>query len=514
MDEWDQVHDLIVVGSGAGALTGAYVAARQGLDTVVLEKTGFLGGTSAYSGAACWLPGTEVQQRDGVADSTESARTYLRAVLGEQMVEHQEAFLTHAPDLVRLLEQDPAIEFRWRAFPDYFAAPGRLDLGRSFMPRSLPQEALGDLVNLVRPPVECDRLGQGHPEGPLTAGRALIGRLLLAFTSTGHGSVSTGSCVDRLVVEDGRVVGVEATTAEGRVRMRARGGVLLAAGGFERNAGLREKYHVPGSADWSMAPAATSLGEPLEAAIAVGADTDLTEQAWWCPGLLQPGGEAAFTLGFHGGLVVDGDGRRYANESLPYDQMGRQMSAAANRVPSYLVFDSRFGGAAPAISIPTAEPEAQLAAGTWVTAPDLEGLAAGLGLPPLVLAQTVERFNDQARSGVDADHHRGEDPYDLFFAHGAGPNPALVEIDRPPYYAARMVLADLGTKGGLRTDTLARVLGTNGEPITGLYAAGNTSASMTGAFYPGPGIPIGTAMVFAYLAVQHVLAHGDVPHGE
>ncbi|MGW2589820.1 FAD-dependent oxidoreductase [Streptomyces sp. NPDC001515] len=503
--DWDATHDVIVVGSGAGAMTGALVAALDGLDTVVLERTGRLGGTSAYSGAACWLPGTGVQERAGLDDSSEAADAYLRALTGDAEPERRAAFLRHAPELVARLEEDPALAFEWRAFPDYVDAPGRMDAGRSFVPLDLDPGLLGELLPLVRPAVDRDRAGQDHPDAPLSAGRALIGRLLLAATRTGNARVRTGHHVTGLVTEDGRITGVEARTADGTVRLRARHGVLLAAGGFEGDDALRTAHGVPGRAAWTMAPRGTNTGELLNAAVRAGADTALMDEAWWCPGTELPDGSAAFTLGLRGGLAVDASGRRFANESLPYDRMGRAIAAAAEDSVVHLVFDSRHGGALPAITVPPCDPAAQLEAGAWVRADTLSELAALIGVPADALIATVRRFNGFAADGEDLDHRRGEDPYDLFFAdrRGAtGPNPCLVPVDRPPYYAARIVLADLGTKGGLRTDARARVLDTGGRPLEGLYAAGNTSASFTGRVYPGPGVPLGTAMVFASLAVR------------
>ena len=499
----DTEYDVVVVGSGAGALTGAYVAAAAGRSVVVLEATDRLGGTSAYSGAACWLPGTQVQERAGIGDSTEAARTYLRAVIGETTAPHQDAFVEHAPRLVAFLERDPAIAFEWRPFPDYFAAPGRMDAGRSINPLDLPIEELGKLAALVRPPVDRDRTGREHSRtAPLSQGRALIGRLLLAYSRAG-GEVRSRTRMTGLVTDaSGRVAGVEASTPNGSLRVFARSGVLLAAGGFERNADLRAAHCVPGDAAWSMAPAASAGGEAISAAAALGADTDLLDQAWFCPGLLHPDGSAAFTLGLRGGLVVDGTGRRYADESAPYDRMARQMAVAPERVPSFLVFDSREGGQLPAISLPPLAPQEHLAGGTWVRADTVAELARRMGVPEAALTATVERFNGFAAAGIDADFWRGEDPYDRFFAAYAAPNPCLVPVDRAPFYAARMVLSDLGTKGGLRTDPHGRVLRADGTPIRGLYAAGNTAASMTRTVYPGPGIPIGTAMVFSSLAVQ------------
>lgn len=503
---WDSQHDVVIVGSGAGALTGAYLAATAGLDTVVLEKTDRLGGTSAYSGAACWLPGSQVQERAGSTDSSESARQYLGAVLGEREPDKQEAFVRTAPGLVAELEQDPAIEFRLQPFPDYFDSPGRVPMGRSIVPTELAPEELGDLLSLVRPPVERDRAGLEHAQGaPLVGGRALIGRLLLAYHRTGNGQVLSDSPVTELVVEGDRVVGVVVSTGQGTRRIGARRGVLLGSGGFERNQELRNEHDVPGGADWAMAPAGTNTGEPIQAAVAVGAATDLMDQGWWCPGIAHPDGSAAFTLGFRGGLIVDGQGKRFANESLPYDQMGRAMFAEPGRVPGWFIFDSRSGGDLPAISLPPRSPAEHLAAGTWVQADTVEELSELTGLPTGALSGTVARFNEFAESGTDADFHRGEDEFDRFFAAGQGPNPALVPLDQPPFIAARLVLSDLGTKGGVRTDTNGRVLREDHTAIAGLYAAGNASASMAGAYYPGPGIPIGTAMVFSALAVRDMV---------
>jgi 3-oxosteroid 1-dehydrogenase len=345
--------------------------------------------------------------------------------------------------------------------------------------------------------VERDRAGEGG-RNTLSGGQALIARLLWAFTRDG-GSVLTSHCVDALLREDDRIVGVRAGTEDGVVEVRALRGVVIAAGGFERNQAWRSEHGVPGDAAWSMAPAGTNQGEPIAAAVEAGAAVDLLDQGWFCPGLEQPDGGGSFTLGFRGGVMVDQAGRRYANECLPYDRFGRAMAAAAERIPSWFVFDSREGGRLPAIAMPEGDPEAHLAAGTWLRADSIQALAEHVGLP--ALPETVDRFNGFAENGVDDDFGRGDDEYDTFFAGGDGPNKALVPVDRPPFYAARFVLSDLGTKGGLVTDARGRVLRDDGGVIPGLYATGNSSASVVGAVYPGPGVPLGTAMAFASLAV-------------
>jgi 3-oxosteroid 1-dehydrogenase len=517
----DATYDVVVVGSGGGALTGAALAARAGLSTVVVERTDRLGGTSAYSGGACWLPGSAVQQRAGIPDSTASARTYLDAVLEKPDEARLAAFLAHAPELVDALEA-AGLPFEWLPFPEYFDAPGRVPTGRSIQPVAIARDDLPpELAALVRPPVERDRAGR-EGRRTLSGGQALIARLLAMLVRDG-GAVRTGHRVTRLLTEpaaDGgaaapvTVTGVVAETAAGTVELRARRGVLLAAGGFEGSASLRGARDVPGSAAWTMAPAGTNAGEVIEAAVAVGAASDLLAEAWFCPGLEQPDGGGSFTLGFRGGVMVDTTGRRYANECLPYDRFGREMAKAPERVPSWLVFDSREGGRLPAIAMPEGDDDAHLAAGTRVRAGTVAELAAAMGVDAAALTATIERFNAHAAAGEDADFGRGADEYDAFFAGGGGPAAVLAPITEPPFHAARFVLSDLGTKGGLVTDAAGRVLREDGSAIGGLYAAGNTAASLTGAVYPGPGVPLGTAMVFASLAVRDLSrTTAELPEG-
>jgi 3-oxosteroid 1-dehydrogenase len=502
--------DLVVVGSGGGALTGAALAAKAGLSVVVLEKTDLCGGTSAYSGGACWLPGSDVQQRAAVPDSTESAREYLAAVLQDADQDKVEAFLATAPELVATLESDPDLGFEWLPFPEYYAAPGRVPWGRSIQPTSIRRADLPEEVAaLVRPPVERDRVGEGGRR-TLTGGQALVARLLTIVVREG-GVVRTGHCVTSLLTDGDRVTGVVADTADGSVEIAATRGVLIASGGFEGDPVRRASAGVPGLAEWSMAPAGTNLGEPIAAAEALGAATSLLDQGWFCPGLLQVDGRGSFTLGFRGGLMVDATGRRYANECLPYDRFGREMAKAVERVPSWFVFDSREGGRLPAISMPEGDPAEHLAAGTWVQAETLPELAALMSVPADALVETVERFNGFAAAGRDEDFGRGDDEYDTFFAGGGGPETVLLPLAQAPYFAARFVLSDLGTKGGLVTDSSARVLRVDGTSIEGLYATSNSAANVAGAFYPAPGIPLGTAMVFASRAVDDLLQREGNP---
>ncbi|MCO1655509.1 FAD-dependent oxidoreductase [Pseudonocardia humida] len=498
------VVDVVVVGSGAAALTGAYTAAARGLRVLVLEKTGHLGGTSAYSGATIWLPGNGVLRRAGVPDTVEDGLRYLRHTVGDRTpAAQQEAYVRTGPELVEFLERDPDVEFEVLPFPDYFDAPGRgLPTGRGICPLPLRGDRLGDRLGLLRPTIAADQFGKRVTRSTLFGGQSLVGRLLLALDRTGGAEIRTGTALHSLAVTDGRVRGVR-VGPDGSARVDARVGVLVAAGGYEGDPARRRELHGLPGADWTSAAPGSNTGDALAALQAVGAEVDLLDEAWWCPATLFPNGRAAFTLGLHGGIFVDPDGRRFGNESLPYDRMGHLLHDRIRRhgpgTAFWWVFDSRTPSV-PGICQPLPDPDEFRAAGLWRSAGTARELAAAIGVPPTALHETVERFNGFAASGTDADFHRGEDDYDRFFATGTGPNPALVALEQGPLHAVRIVLGDLGTKGGARIDPCGRVLATDGRAIPGLYAAGNSAASVAGHVYPGPGVPLGSGMVFAYRA--------------
>lgn len=262
-------------------------------------------------------------------------------------------------------------------------------------------------------------------------------------------------------------------------------------------------------------------GEVLAEARRIGASTGLLHEAWWTP-VFQTHLGPCFRVherGHPGSIVVNQDGRRFCNESLPYDRIGRAFRSAvldgSLTLPAWWIVDQahvdRYGlnGQPPGAPVPAEWVEHGFAH----VAPSLAELAEALGVPADNLAQTVERFNAFANTGVDADFGRGDNAFDLFFGDPeVGPNPALAPLTTGPFYALPMVLGDLGTKGGLRADAHARVLDADERPIPGLYAAGNIMASWTGSCYPGPGAPIGSSMVFGYLAAQDMIASATAAH--
>jgi hypothetical protein len=367
--------------------------------------------------------------------------------------------------------------------------------------KPLPAERLGELADRIRGPLDRERLGVDLPKY-LIGGRALIGRLLSAITKYPHASVHLNSPLVELITEGAAVVGAVIEQDGRRRAIRARAGVLLAAGGFENSPALRQRFGVPGDARDTMG-APSNLGLTLQAAMAVGAAVDLMDQAWWSPGFSHPDGRSAFSLWFTGGIFVNQDGKRFVNESGPYDRIGKavieQIDCGAMELPFWMIYDDREGLVPPvkATNVSMVEPNRYVEAGLWHTADTLPELAAKIGVNADNLAETVKRYNEFAAAGVDDDFGRGDEAYDRAFSGGKSP---MVAIDTAPYHAAAFGLSDLGTKGGLVTDSHARVLDTERNPIAGLYAAGNTMAAVTGTVYPGGGIPIGASMLFSHLA--------------
>jgi 3-oxosteroid 1-dehydrogenase len=530
----EETFDVIVVGSGGG-LVGAYVAASRGLRTLVIEKTGLVGGTTAYSGAGLWFPGSAPLKRAGIDDGDlEEARTYLRDLVGDSSREAlQNAYLNAGVALIDELEQNRWFQsFVHGPVPDYYPSqPGATLHGRTIFPPSVLAAELGDNAPLIRTSIPSERFG--YDEGPeINGGRALIGRALMAFLETGNGVLRLNTALESLVVEDGKVVGVDAVSGGQNIRLRATGGVILAAGGYERNGELRTKFSaVPITGEYSNG-VVSNTGDALQAGITIGADTDLLDEAWFIPGLIQPDGLPVFHTGTRGGIFVNAAGERFVNETQPYDQTGHaiynaEAATGVSHSPAHWVFDQmqfeRDGiGRDPAAGVDSE----WFTSGALKKADTLEELAQIIGVPFEALSRSIEEFNGYAESGVDEKFHRGETPWDQMFHHMVGfaahpeqnyivpietelPNPMVVPIGEGPYYAATIVLSDIGTKGGLKTDARARVLGQDGRPIEGLYASGNTMAAMSGSVYPGAGTPIGSSLAFSYLAALDIAGEGQ-----
>jgi 3-oxosteroid 1-dehydrogenase len=539
--------DVVVAGSGAAGMTAALTAAHLGATVVVLEKTAYFGGSTARSGGGIWAPGNEVLRRARVADTPGLAREYLAYVTGDDVpADLRDALLEHCPAMVDLILAKTPLRLQWvPGYADYYPeAPGGLASGRSIEPVPFDGTVLGGELAHLNPPylpappgvavTQADyrwlSLGPRHPRavlaGARVAGRAARTRLLRQrVLSLGQAlaaglraglidsgvPVWLGSSLTGLEVTDGRVAGVRVVRDGSPVLVRARRGVVVATGGFERNQSMREQYQrQPVSTEWTTGSPGNT-GDGIAAGVAAGAATGLMDDAWWGPSIPLPSGPY-FCLAersLPGCVLVNGAGQRFVNECAPYVDAVHAMYAGNTvdnpHIPAWLVFDQRyrdryvFAGRPPGRPFPRRWQDA----GAVFRAPDLAGLAAATGVDPAALAKTVERFNDFARAGRDEEFGRGESAYDRYYGDPrVRPNPNLAPLATAPFYAAKIMPGDLGTKGGLRTDARSRVLRPDGSPIPGLYAAGNASAAVMGHSYAGAGATIGPAMTFGYIAAQ------------
>jgi 3-oxosteroid 1-dehydrogenase len=547
--------DVVVVGTGAAGMTAAITAAHQGLRVVVVEKAAHFGGSTARSGGGVWVPGNNVLARDGVQDTPEAATSYLADIVGPDVSPQlQSAFLQHGPEMLALIQAKTPLKFRWvRGYSDYYPeAPGGKPRGRSIESAPLPASLLGADRDQLQPPYLAAKGGlvitqadyrwlnliARHPRGLITAlrvgvrsalarfrrrelltmGQALAAGLRVGLTRLDVPVWLSTPLVD-LEVDGDRVTGIQVSRDGEPLTIRATRGVILAAGGFEQNAQMRKEYQrEPIGADWTVG-AAENTGDAILAGQRVGAGLGLMDDAWWGPSVELPR-EPYFLLAertLPGCILVNAAGRRFVNEAAPYVDAVHAMydlhTPAVPHIPAWLIFDQRyrnryvFAGRAPRQPFPAR----WYSSGTFATADTIAGLAAKLGIPDDGLTATVERFNAMARFGLDEDFHRGESAYDRYYGDPRNrPNPCLATLSKPPFYAVRIVPGDLGTKGGLTTDERARVLREDGSPIPGLYAAGNTSASVMGHTYAGPGATLGPAMTFGYLAALD-LARDSAP---
>lgn len=509
-------YDVVVVGTGAPGLTGAIRAATRGFRVLVLEKDDVVGGTAALTGGGLWAPTNTWITQAGVEDSLEEAQTYLDHTVGDRTPRwKQQAFLNSAASTIDWLAELGVRFTRLHGFPDY--APdqpgGRID-GRAIAPKTVKPQIAETIPWPLRQKLPY---GDGGPPMPafdvgnlLFGGRSLVGQLLLACRDTGV-EIWTSCAFQDLITDGDRVVGVVSDKGE----IAAPAGVLLAAGGFEHNPEMREQYQLSFVREgaWSLGVAGNT-GDAHRAGLRLGAGTDLLEDAWWTPAFERPDGpsfllwERTAPLGF----VVDQSGKRWGNEGIAYNEYGQAMRQDDARLPSYQIFDTRglqrygFAGLQP-----DQDPTPWVEAGKLRCADTIDGL----GIPGL--AETTERWNGMARKGVDEDFGRGaEGSFErqlLTVMLGYGglaptshewPNPSLAPVEEGPFFAAPVVLGDLGTKGGLLTDEHAQVVREDGTPIPGLYACGNTSASVMGHTYPGPGSCITPGMAFARLAADHM----------
>ncbi len=562
-NDFSAMYDLIVVGSGAGGMTAAVTAADQGLNVLLVEKAAQYGGTSALSGGGIWIPNNHYFRALGGKDSEELAWTYMKAAVGDRVDERRlRTYLKKAPEMIAWLEKHTRVRYAVaEKYPDYYPhLPGSLPGGRSLDPELFDLSELGDELYTMREGSPGNMLmgriawtaRDAHRAMSKSRGwRLMVLWMMLRYkldfswrkktnsrrdrrAALGSSLVASlrASMLDRgialwlqtdlreLIHEDGRVTGVLVERDGQLQRLGARKGVILAAGGFEQNQALRDKYlPQPSNVSWSATPAGANTGAALEAALQLGAATDLMDWGWWAPSLLVPGEDRARGVfaerAFPGAIVVNGQGKRFVNEAAPYLEfvgaMYEDHQQTGASIPGWVIFDSKFrfnyamGPLMPGQIMPDSRLRKTWLNNVYYKAESLDALATQIGVDATGLSATVQRVNGFAASGVDEDFGRGGNVFDRYYGDSnIKPNPCLAPLEKGPFYAMPMYAGDIGTKGGLLTNEHAQVLHESGEPIAGLYAIGNTSSSVMGTTYPGAGGTLGPAMTFGYVAAHHI----------
>lgn len=347
---------------------------------------------------------------------------------------------------------------------------------------------------------------------PVALGEALIARLRLSLAEA-NGELWLSTAFKDFIMGKGRVIGIIVERDGQELKIEAKKGVVLSSGGFSHNQTLREKYlPSPTNAAWTSSPEGQT-GDILEPGVKIGATLDLMDKVWGAPSVIDPQGHPFFLVADRGVpnmIVVDSAGQRFVNEAAPYhefvDTMYKHQEVTQQAVPSWILIDASaksryiFTGLFPG----QAFPKSWFEHGVAKSAETIEELAKQMEVPAENLVATVNRFNDFARNGHDDDFYRGDSAYDNYYGDPTLPNPNLAEIKKAPFYALRLYPGDIGTKGGLVVDEYARVIKENGEPIEGLYASGNCSASIMGETYPGPGATIGPGMTLSFVATAHM----------
>jgi succinate dehydrogenase/fumarate reductase flavoprotein subunit len=549
--------DVLVAGSGAGGLAAAVTARKHGLEVMVAEKEPLFGGTTARSGGWLWIPNHPMQASIGVKDSLEEASTYLLHEAGEKFdPERVDAFLGAGPRMVDWFQRETALRFDPSAtFSDYHPdAPGGKPGGRSIVASAFDGRELGPMLGKLRPPLPeltvfgvmigsgaelthfmrwskslasaafvarrlvghgCARLFYGRGVR-LTNGNALAGRLLKSAMDAGVELWNRSSLVE-VSRANSRVEGAVVQREGKTIQVKTRKGVVLACGGFPQDPGRKARLFT--HADHHSPAPPGNTGDGLRIAEGAGAriDESLPNAAAWVPVSQVPRADGSHGLFPHfidrakpGVIAVTPKGRRFVNEGNSYHDFVQALFAQ-KETSAWLVTDHRairaYGlGFVKPFPLPLGP---HLRSGYLKRASSLDELAQKLDIDVKTFTETLKRYNEAARSGSDPDFGKGSTAYNRFYGDtGIKPNPCVAPIVAAPFYAVKVLVGDLGTYAGIATNGHAQALDANKRPIPGLYAVGNDALSIMGGNYPGPGITLGPAMTFGWIAGRHLAGAG------
>lgn len=560
--KWDKEVDVLIVGSGAGGLMSALVASHNNAEVLVIEKDALWGGTSATSGGGIWIPASDQAAAAGFNDSTDDAFNYVRKLSADNVPDANiRAFVDNAAPMLRWMTANTAISYQAFPYPDYHAEnPGGSPTGfRTHMPLPIDGRVLGKDVasmrfaspaaslfgylnwhfdetyillfrakgwwkhlakSLTRYWLDLPFRLTSRKDRRLTLGNALTGGLRDALNQR-NVPLWLNSPMEELIREDGKVVGVRVKQNGQTLNVRARKGVVLAAGGFDKNKAMRETYAPLYPSTQLSGGISSNTGDSIRAGMDAGAQTLNLQSTWAAPVFYVPGEDrgrlCTIERALPGCMMVAQDGKRYLNEAASYhivgQQMARRQAQTGDASPTWFVFDHRYRHSYPVGPLYPIQPD-------WLHGKGVRSilkkgrtiaeLAKAMGVDPSALEETIQSFNTHAATGSDPVFHRGEAAYDKMYGDPrVQPNPCLRPLDQGPFYAMPIYPGDIGTNGGLLTNDRAQVLDTQGQPISGLYAIGNNAASAMGESYPGAGVTLGPALTFGYLAARHLTGAND-----
>ncbi|MBD9422632.1 FAD-binding protein [Achromobacter sp. ACM04] len=562
---WDKEVDALVVGSGAGGMAAALTAREEGLDVLLVEKTGRIGGSTAISGGALWIPLNAQTEAAGHPDSFEKVWTYLEQTVGAAAPDDMKrAYLEAGPRMMDYLVSRGILDLAARtASPDYYPdLPGAAMGGRSLDPLEFDGRKLGGDFRFLRDPLKeftvlggmmvnitdvrhllratrsfaawrhsmklVLRYAADRARGYRRGTRLLLGNALAAQLFHGMLARKIEYWLDTPALAlhrdaAGRVLGAAVRRNGKSLNIRARRGVVMATGGFPWDPARRAQSYPQPTGLWSMSPR-DNAGDGIRLSEAAGAalGSGHASPAFWAPVSLL---ESADGKPLHyphlvwdrakpGLIAVNGAGRRFVNESASYHEFVQAMyrsHGTTPSIPAFLICDQRFIDTwGLGLALPGGRPRQHLIdAGYLLQAETLAALAARLGVPADALQATVERYNTHAAQGQDPDFGKGSTAYNRYLGDPEhAPNPCLAPLAAGPYYAVKVYPGDIGTACGIAANPHAQALDATGAPIAGLYVAGNDMQSVMGGAYPGPGITLGPALTFGWIAGQH-LAHAQ-----